>query len=73
MIFSQDGKVIRVMAVADVIRDDSVEAIAEFKKMGLKTVMLTGDNQKNRRRHRKAGGSRHGYCRSASRRQKGRR
>lgn len=46
MIFSQDGKVIGVIAVADVIRDDSVEAIAEFKKMGLKTVMLTGDNQK---------------------------
>lgn len=46
MIFTQDGKVIGVIAVADVIRDDSVEAIAEFKKMGLKTVMLTGDNQK---------------------------
>ena len=46
MIFSQDGKVIGVIAVADVIRDDSVEAIAEFKKMGLKTVMPTGDNQK---------------------------
>ncbi len=46
MIFSQDGKVIGVIAVADVIRDDSVEAIADFKKMGLKTVMLTGDNQK---------------------------
>ncbi len=46
MIFSQDGKVIGVIAVADVIRDDSIEAIAEFKKMGLKTVMLTGDNQK---------------------------
>ena len=46
MIFSQEGKVIGVIAVADVIRDDSVEAIAEFKKMGLKTVMLTGDNQK---------------------------
>ncbi len=46
MIFSQDGKVIGVIAVADVMRDDSVEAIAEFKKMGLKTVMLTGDNQK---------------------------
>ena len=73
MIFSQDGKVIGVIAVADVIRDDSVEAIAEFKKMGLKTVMLTGDNQKTADAIAKQVGSRRGYCRSASRRQKGRR
>jgi len=34
-----------VFAVADTIRDSSIEAIRELKRLGVKTVMLTGDNE----------------------------
>ena len=42
--FVKDGKPLGLIAVADTIRDDSKEAIAEIKSMGLRVVMLTGDN-----------------------------
>jgi Cu+-exporting ATPase len=41
-----DGKVEGVIAVADVLKDGSREAIDELHRMGLKVVMITGDNQK---------------------------
>ncbi len=44
--FSQDGKLAGIIAVADTVKDDSAAAIAELKNMGLRVVMLTGDNQK---------------------------
>ena len=46
LFFEADGKLLGIIAVADTIRDDSAEAIDEFKHMGLYTVMLTGDNRK---------------------------
>jgi Cu+-exporting ATPase len=39
-----DGKLAGVCAVADVLKEDSVKAIAELKKLGYETAMLTGDN-----------------------------
>jgi len=46
LLFALDGVVIGLVAIADTLRDDSIEAIEKIKKMGIKTVMLTGDNQK---------------------------
>jgi Cu2+-exporting ATPase len=46
MLFSFAGEIVGLIAVADVIKDDSKEAIAELNKMGIKTVLLTGDNEK---------------------------
>jgi Cd2+/Zn2+-exporting ATPase len=40
-----ENEVWALMAVADTIKDDSLLAIQEMKKLGLQTVMLTGDNQ----------------------------
>jgi len=46
MLFSFAGETVGVIAVADKIKPDSIEAVAELKKMGMRTVMITGDNQK---------------------------
>ncbi len=45
LVFSCDNEYLGIIAVADVIRDDSRKAIEQMKKMGLYTVMLTGDNK----------------------------
>ncbi|MBT3321941.1 MAG: copper-translocating P-type ATPase [Anaerolineae bacterium] len=45
MLVAVDGEVVGVIAVADTLKDGSVEAIAELKEMGLEVVMITGDNQ----------------------------
>ncbi len=44
--FSRNGKLLGVIAVADTIKEDSPEAIRQLKKMGIRVVMLTGDNQR---------------------------
>lgn len=46
LFFAEDDVLLGIIAVADTIKDDSASAIAELKNMGIKTVMLTGDNQK---------------------------
>lgn len=46
MIVAVNKKVIGIIAVADTLKDDTVDAIRELESMGLKTVMLTGDNRK---------------------------
>jgi Cu+-exporting ATPase len=46
MLVAVDEKVEGVIAVADTIKDGSREAIDELHRMGLKVVMITGDNQK---------------------------
>jgi len=46
MLVIRDGKVEGILAVADNLKDDSIQAIQEIKDMGLDTVMLTGDNKR---------------------------
>jgi len=45
MVVALDGEAAGVIAVADTIRPESREAIAELKRMGIEVVMMTGDNQ----------------------------
>ena len=40
-----DGRLIGLLAVADTLKEDSVAAVRELESMGLKTIMLTGDNR----------------------------
>lgn len=44
--FAKDGQLIGLIAVADVIKPTSRQAVAEMKQMGIEVVMLTGDNEK---------------------------
>ncbi len=41
-----DGKLLGVIAVADVIKEDSPQAVRELQNMGIRVVMLTGDNER---------------------------
>ena len=46
LLFARDGALLGMIAVADTIREDSAQAIRELKNMGIRVVMLTGDNQR---------------------------
>lgn len=46
LLFTENGKFVGIIAVADVIKHDSPAAIQQLKNMGIKTVMLTGDNER---------------------------
>lgn len=46
LFFCCDKKPIGIIAVADKIKDESAEAVKQLKNMGIRTVMLTGDNRK---------------------------
>ena len=46
LFFSRNGKLIGIIAVADVIKEDSPQAVRELRNMGIHVVMLTGDNER---------------------------
>lgn len=46
VLFEKGGKLLGLIALADSVREDSVDAIRQFKEMGIRTVMLTGDRKK---------------------------
>ncbi|MBQ8508262.1 MAG: heavy metal translocating P-type ATPase [Clostridia bacterium] len=49
LFFSRDGQLAGVIAVADVIKEDSPRAVKELQGMGIRVVMLTGDNERTAR------------------------
>lgn len=49
LFFASDGRLAGVIAVADIIKEDSPRAIRELKELGMKVVMLTGDNERTAR------------------------
>ena len=46
LLFARGEKILGVIAVADVIKEDSPEAIRQLQNMGIEVVMLTGDNER---------------------------
>ena len=46
LFFAKDNEFLGIIAVADVIKEDSKEAVEQLKNMGIHVVMLTGDNEK---------------------------
>ncbi len=49
LFFCRDGRLLGMIAVADVIKADSPQAVRELQNMGIRVVMLTGDNERTAR------------------------
>jgi len=46
MLVAANKAVMGIIAVADTLKENSAEAVAELKKIGVETIMLTGDNER---------------------------
>ena len=46
LLFALDGRLAGMICVADAIKEDSAQAITQLRNMGIRVVMLTGDNQR---------------------------
>ena len=49
LFFARGGELLGVIAVADAIKEDSAQAVKELQGMGIRVVMLTGDNERTAR------------------------
>lgn len=45
LFFAESGSLLGIVAVADTIKEDSAQAVKQLRNMGIKVVMLTGDNE----------------------------
>lgn len=45
LFFAKENQLLGIIAVADVIKEDSAQAVKELQNMGIRVVMLTGDNE----------------------------
>ena len=46
MLFAKSGKLLGIIAAADTVKDDSRSAVKELSELGIRVVMITGDNEK---------------------------
>ena len=46
MLFAEEGRILGILSVADVVKPTSREAVRELKELGMEVVMLTGDNRR---------------------------
>ncbi|HLV10125.1 MAG TPA: copper-translocating P-type ATPase, partial [Halanaerobiales bacterium] len=49
MLVADENRLLGIVAVADVLKEDTISALRELKKMGMETLMLTGDNERTAR------------------------
>ena len=49
MFFAENGRLAGIIAVADTMKEDSRQAVSELRNMGIRVVMLTGDNERTAR------------------------
>jgi heavy metal translocating P-type ATPase len=49
VLVAQEGRVLGVIGIADVLREDAAAAVAELKALGLEPMMITGDNERTAR------------------------
>ena len=49
MFFSENGRLAGIIAVADTMKEDSRQAVSDLRNMGIRVVMLTGDNERTAR------------------------
>lgn len=49
LFFAEEERLLGVIAVADTMKEDSAQAVSELREMGIRVVMLTGDNEKTAR------------------------
>lgn len=49
MLFARDGRLLGMIAAADAVKEDSKTAVEELKELGIRAVMITGDNERTAR------------------------
>lgn len=69
LFFGSGERFLGIIAVADVIKEDSPRAVKELQNMGIRVVMLTGDNERTARAVGPGSRSGRGHCGRPSRRQ----